>query len=152
MEGAQDFSAEFSQLKIENDLVYTLFNEINRLSDAFAFNFVEMLKQDLDSLIPSLFFSVTETVTFYTYMLILLRRLQPVDGAFTNTLVFCKMIADRITNEEGSPLEDFNKFFRRHLFRQMCNLIKECPNKRQQICELIFAHCAHDLQLRIKVV
>lgn len=31
-------------------------------------------------------------------------------------------------------------------------MIRECPNKRQHMCELIFAHTAHDLQLRIKVV
>lgn len=31
-------------------------------------------------------------------------------------------------------------------------MIKECPNKRQQLCELIYAHAAHDMQLRIRVV
>ena len=40
----------------------------------------------------------------------------------------------------------------KHLFRSYCGLIKECPNKRQQICELIYAHCSHDLELRIKIV
>lgn len=30
--------------------------------------------------------------------------------------------------------------------------MKECPNKRQYICELIYAHTSHDLNLRIKVV
>lgn len=36
--------------------------------------------------------------------------------------------------------------------RNFCSIIREFPNKRQYICQLIYAHCAHDLQLRIKVV
>ena len=38
------------------------------------------------------------------------------------------------------------------MFRSYCQLIRECPNKRQQICELIYSHTAHDLSLRIKTV
>jgi hypothetical protein len=30
--------------------------------------------------------------------------------------------------------------------------MKECPNKRQYLCELIYQHSCHDLNLRIKVV
>jgi hypothetical protein len=39
-----------------------------------------------------------------------------------------------------------------HLLRNYCSIIIEAPNKRQPICELIYAHCQHDLQMRIKVV
>ena len=42
-----DYAAEFSQLKIENDLVNVFFDEIHRMSDAFTFNFIETLKQDV---------------------------------------------------------------------------------------------------------
>ena len=90
--------------------------------------------------------------TFYTFMIMVLRRLSPIDGAFTNTLIFCKMLAMRIYEEQDAPRNEFTKFFQRHLFKTYCSLIRECPNKRQQICELIYAHSAHDLQLRIKVV
>ena len=48
--------------------------------------------------------------------------------------------------------KDFGKFFMGHLLRNYCSIIKEFPTKRQYICELIYAHCRHDLQLRIKVV
>ena len=46
-ENRVDYAAEFSQLKIENDLVNVFFDEIHRMSDAFTFNFVESLKQDV---------------------------------------------------------------------------------------------------------
>ena len=39
-----------------------------------------------------------------------------------------------------------------HLMRNYCSIIKESAPKRQYICQLIYAHCSHDLQLRIKVV
>lgn len=42
------FSAELGQLKIENDLVNTFFDGIHKLSDQFAFAFIESLKQDIE--------------------------------------------------------------------------------------------------------
>ena len=100
----------------------------------------------------TLFQSSTEIATFYTLITIMLRRLSPIESSFANALIFVKQLAKRINEDEDAPINDFNKFFMRHLFRNYCSLIKECPNKRQQICELIFSHCAHDLQMRIKVV
>ena len=100
----------------------------------------------------TLFQSSTEVATFYTFLTMMLRRLSPIDGSFTNTLMFCKQLAMKINEDEDAPRNEFNKFFAKHLFRNYCSLIRECPNKRQQICELIFAHCAHDLQMRIKIV
>lgn len=38
------------------------------------------------------------------------------------------------------------------MLRNFCSIILEFPNKRQYICQLIYAHSQHDLQLRIKVV
>jgi len=38
------YLSEFGQLKIENDMVNTFFDEIHRMSDHFTFNFVESLK------------------------------------------------------------------------------------------------------------
>jgi len=106
----------------------------------------------MDTLVATLFTSGTELVTFYTFMILMIRRLSPICGSFTNTLLFCKQLAQRINTEQGSPASEFNKFFLKHLFKNYCAVIRECPNKRQHVCELLFAHCAHDLQLRIKVV
>ena len=62
----------------------------------------------------------------------MLRRLSPIDGSFTNTLILCKQTAIRINTDAGtSPAGEFNKFFAKHLFRSYCSLIRECPNKRQ---------------------
>jgi hypothetical protein len=86
-------------------------------------------------------------------MTILLRRLSPIDGAFANTLLHCKQVISRLVNDptlQTGP--QFSAFFEKHLFRSYCALIKECPNKRQQLCELIYAHSAHDMQMRIRVV
>lgn len=46
-ESGQSFAAEFSQLKIENDMVNVFFDEIHKISDSFVFNFIETLKQDV---------------------------------------------------------------------------------------------------------
>jgi hypothetical protein len=44
------YQNEFAQLSIENDMVITFFDEINKLSDHFTFNFIEALKADIDSI------------------------------------------------------------------------------------------------------
>lgn len=134
-------------------MVNTFFDEIHRMSDAFVFNFVESLKQDFETIVQTLYLSATECATFFTFLISMLRRLSPIDGSFTNTLILAKMTANRI-NADGnqSPSNEFSAFFSKHLFRSYCQLIRECPNKRQQVCELIYAHTAHDLSLRIKTV
>ncbi len=49
------FQAEFSQIKIENDMVSTFFDEINKMSDHFTFNFVESLKSELETILQTLY-------------------------------------------------------------------------------------------------
>ena len=51
--GDDDYAGEFARLKIENDMVNTFFDEINKFSDSFVFNFIETLKLDV-SLLPLL--------------------------------------------------------------------------------------------------
>jgi len=134
-------------------MVNTFFDEINKMSDHFTYNFVEYLKQDMDNILTIIQQSATEQSTYFTFMTIMLRRLSPIDGAFANTLLHCKQLIQRLNNDAqmtNSP--QFTAFFEKHLFRSYCSLIKECPNKRQQLCELIYAHSAHDMQLRIRVV
>jgi hypothetical protein len=128
-----EYGAEFNKLKIENDMVNTFFDEINKMSDGFTFNFIEELKHDVEKnglLLDTLYHSATECSTFFSFLLVLLRRLCPVDGAFTNTMLFTKMLINRINKDDHSPKNDFNKFFFKHLFRSYCSLIRECPNKR----------------------
>ena len=79
----------------------------------------------------TLFHSGTELATFYTFLMTLLKRLNPIDGSFTNTLLFCKTLAHKIYEDSDAPSGEFTKFFTKHLFKSYCQLIKECSNKRQ---------------------
>ena len=124
-------------MRFENDMVTTFFDNITKLSDHFTFTFIEELKKDIDSIINTLYQSANELAIFYTYLLILLRKLSPVQGSFTNTLFFCKNLAKKInedsyltTANSASPSEEFNKFFLNHLFKNYCSIIKEHPQKR----------------------
>jgi hypothetical protein len=45
----KDTNNEMSQLRIENDMVTTFFDNITKLSDHFTFSFVEELKKDVSS-------------------------------------------------------------------------------------------------------
>lgn len=62
-ENRVDYAAEFSQLKIENDLVNVFFDEIHKMSDSFTFNFIEALKQDVSIRLKSL----TKFETFFGF-------------------------------------------------------------------------------------
>jgi len=44
---SKDTNNEMSQLRIENDMVTTFFDNITKLSDHFTFSFVEELKKDV---------------------------------------------------------------------------------------------------------
>jgi hypothetical protein len=46
----KDTNNEMSQLRIENDMVTTFFDNITKLSDHFTFSFVEELKKDVRNL------------------------------------------------------------------------------------------------------
>ena len=100
----------------------------------------------------TLYKSANELAAFYTFLLMLLRNAQTNDSSFTNALIFCKSLASKLNEDIESPSQEFNKFFQRHLFKNLCAIIRECPTKRQYMCELIFVHCAHDLQMRINIV
>ena len=103
-----------------------------------------------------LYNSTNEMIVFFTYLLILLKKLNPNSHSFTNTIHMIKNLAREINDEShqatASYSVDFNKFFMGHLLKNYCSIILEAPVKRQHICELIYSHCSHDLQMRIKVV
>lgn len=157
--------AEASKLKVEGDLVTSFFDQVDQLDDHTLFQFIEDMKRDKDLIMQTLFGSANEMIVFFSYLLLMLKRLQPISNSFTNTMQMTKELAGQINDELGthSPphvtqsalhqfQRDFNKFFMRHLLRNYCSIIRESPAKRQYMCELIYAHCAHDLQMRIKVV
>lgn len=102
-----EYGAEFNKLKIENDMVNTFFDEINKMSDTFTYNFIEELKIDIESLLNTLYHSATECSTFFSFLLVLMRRLCPVDAAFANTFTFTKMLIEHINKDEHSPKSDF---------------------------------------------
>jgi hypothetical protein len=80
-------------------MVTTFFDNITRLSDHFTFSFVEELKKDIDVIVGTLYQSANELAIFYTYLLMLLKKLQPVQGTFVNTLIFCKTLAKKINED-----------------------------------------------------
>lgn len=122
------------------------------------------MKKDIELIMTILYNSTNEMVVFFTYLLMMLKKLNPIDHSFTNTMHMCKNMAVQInadhvqSSNSASQMamqqfqKDFGKFFMGHLLRNYCSIIRESPPKRQYICELIYAHCRHDLQLRIKVV
>lgn len=126
-------------------MVFAFFSGVHQLSDHFAFNFIEELKLDIEDIVLTLYKSANELATFYTFLLMLLRNASTNDSSFTNTLIFCKSLAAKLNEDIESPSQEFNKFFSKHLFKNMCSIIRECPTKRQYMCELIYIHCAHDL-------
>ena len=126
----KDSGKEISLLRFENDMVTTFFDNITKLSDHFTFSFIEELKKDIESITQTLYNSANEVAIFYTYLLMLLRKLSPIQGSFTNTLFFCKILAKKINEDSekaGAPSEEFNKFFLSHLFKNYCSIIKEHP-------------------------
>jgi hypothetical protein len=56
-------------------MVTTFFDNVTKLSDHFTFSFVEELKKDIDMIIQTLYQSANELAVFYTYLLMLLRKL-----------------------------------------------------------------------------
>lgn len=48
---AKDTNNEVSQLRFENDMVTTFFDNVTKLSDHFTFSFVEELKKDVKLLL-----------------------------------------------------------------------------------------------------
>jgi hypothetical protein len=159
-----DKDNELQKIKIEGDLVTSFFDSVDKISDQTLYTFIEDMKKDIELIMTILYTSTNEMVVFFTYLLMMLKKLNPIDHSFTNTMHMCKNMAVQINADQLQSSnsvsqmamqqfqKDFGKFFMGHLLRNYCSIIRESPPKRQYICELIYAHCRHDLQLRIKVV
>ena len=141
------------KLKIEGDLVTSFFDSVNELDDALLYKFIEDLKQDIELVMQILFNNNNEMTVFFTYLLMMIKKLGPSAHSFLNTVHMVKNLAREINDQDRQNFAAaFNKFFINHLLRNYCSVILESQNKRQHVCELIYSHCSHDLQMRIKVV
>ena len=52
---AKDTNNEISQLRFENDLVTTFFDNVSKFSDSFTFSFIEELKQNIEVIMNCLY-------------------------------------------------------------------------------------------------
>ena len=72
------------KLKIDGDLVTHFFDSVDKLSDPALYSFIEELKTDIDLIMQILYAHSNEMVVFFTYMLMMLKKLNPIDNSFTN--------------------------------------------------------------------
>jgi hypothetical protein len=54
------------------------------------------MKKDIDLILSILYNSTNEMVVFFTYLLMLLKKLNPIDHSFTNAMHMCKNLAIQI--------------------------------------------------------
>lgn len=144
------------QIMIDGDLVTSFFDGITSENDGTLLHFLEEIKKEFEVVLQILGNSANEMIVFMTYLLLMLKKLHPSDLSFVVITQLVKGLARDINDENGQFSHqyqlDFNKFFMAHLLRNYCSIIIESAVKRQPVCELIYAHCQHDLQMRIKVV
>jgi hypothetical protein len=133
-----------ANLKIEGDLVTSFFDSVDQVGDQALYGFIESMKKDIDIIMSILYNSTNEMGIFFTYLLLMLKKLNPIDHSFTNIMHMCKNLAKEINEDvtNGAPpsslsqlahqnfQKDFNKFFVNHLLRNFCSIILEFPNKR----------------------
>jgi hypothetical protein len=140
---------------VEGDLVNSFFDSVDQMKDSTLYQFIEGLKRDIEQLVLIMYSSPNEVICFFTHMVIMLRCLNPIDHSYVNVVHMCKNLAREINepvvgeNEIASISQqthmqlqrDFNKFFMGFLLRSYCQIFSECPQKRQSISEVIYAHC-----------
>jgi len=92
-------------MKIEGDLVTTFFDSVDRLSDQTLYSFIESMKKDIDVIMTVLYNSVNEMGVFFTYLLLMLKKLNPIEHSFTNIMHMWKNLAREINEDvtEGQP-------------------------------------------------
>lgn len=71
----KDENNEISMLRVENDMVTTFFDNIDKFSDHFVTTFIEGLRKDIDSICLTIFSSTNELAIFCTYLVMLIRKL-----------------------------------------------------------------------------
>ena len=147
-----DPNQEFSLIRVEGDMVTSFIDNIQRFSDEYTSLFIEDLQADMENLLNTIYSSTNELSVFFTYLLVMLRRLSHLSTSFYAWMQFCKTLAKKILSDTDSPKQEFQSFFAKHLFRAYLQIAKEDSNKRTFVAELIYAHTSQDLSLRIKIV
>lgn len=148
----KDKNNEFSGINVENDMVNSFFDNIHKFSDEYTASFAAELENDLDNITQVVYSSANDLAIFYTYLTMMIRRLPVQSKSFESVITFCKGLARDVIQSKAAPKDDFMGFFIKHLYRCYVAVMKEDPNKRQAVAELIMSHTEHDLSLRIKVV
>ena len=91
--------AELKNIKIEGDLVTSFFDTVDKLQDHALFAFIEDIKHDKDLIMQILFNSCNETVVFFSYLIVMLKRLPPLSHSFANTMQMVKELAAQVNDE-----------------------------------------------------
>lgn len=87
---------DLQKIKIEGDLVTSFFDSVEMISDQTLYQFIEDLKKDIDLILSILYNSTNEMVVFFSYLLMMLKKLNPIDHSFTNAMHMCKNLAIQI--------------------------------------------------------
>ena len=66
---------QVDKLKIDGDLVTHFFDSVGTMSDTAVYAFIEELKGDIDLIMQILYSSTNEMIVFFTYMLMMLKKL-----------------------------------------------------------------------------
>jgi hypothetical protein len=94
-----------ANLKIEGDLVTSFFDSVDQVGDQALYGFIESMKKDIDVIMSILYNSTNEMGIFFTYLLLMLKKLNPIDHSFTNIMHMCKNLAKEINEDvtNGAP-------------------------------------------------
>ena len=96
--------ADLQKIKIEGDLVTSFFDSVDKISDQTLYGFIEDLKKDIELIMSILYNSTNEMIVFFTYLLMMLKKLNPIDHSFTNAMHMCKNLAMQINvDHSGGP-------------------------------------------------
>ena len=88
-----------AQLKIEGDMVTSFFDAVDKMSDQSLYTFIEDMKKDIEVIMQILYNSTNEMIVFFTYLLLILKKLNPIDHSFTNAMHMCKNLAKEINED-----------------------------------------------------
>ena len=92
-------------MKIEGDLVTSFFDSVDKITDQTLYSFIESMKKDIDIIMAILYNSTNEMGVFFTYLLLMLKKLNPIEHSFTNIMHMCKNLAKEINEDvtNGAP-------------------------------------------------
>lgn len=87
-------------IKVEGDLVTSFFDCITSEYDDSILAFLEEMKKDIDLIMNILNNSANEMIVFFTYLLIMLKKLNTSDSSFISVTHMVKGLAREINDEQ----------------------------------------------------